>query len=177
MGEDGRPQLSGPPTPADDGITKGERPGLSGTLQWQVGGLGDVDGDGKADVIWKDARNNKLATWFMDGANISQATDETKGLDTLWRLVGVGDLNLDSQADIVWRNEASGAVQAWLMQAGSFSEERAIVEGSIDSTQWQVKAIGDFCSPGCDDVYCKHSESSTVKILTLDGREFTPSVN
>jgi hypothetical protein len=87
--------------------------------------------------------------------------EENKGLDPVWRL-GVGDLNGDRQGDIVWRNDASGAVQAWLMQAGVFSEERAIVEGSDEATQWQVKAVGDFCAPGCDDVYCKHSESSAA---------------
>jgi autotransporter-associated beta strand protein len=176
MGADGKPILSGPPTPAFDDITKGERPGLSGGLQWQVAGLSDANGDGKADVIWQDERNNRLVTWLMDGAAIIGAVEENKGLDPVWRLPGVGDLNGDRQADIVWRNDASGEVKAWLMQAGVFSEERTMLEGSEDATQWQVKAVGDFRAPGCDDVYLKHSESSAVKLLTLDGREFTPVV-
>jgi autotransporter-associated beta strand protein len=176
MGADGKPFLTGPPVPADETITKGERPGLSGTLQWQVAGLADADGDGKADVFWQDERNNRLVTWLMDGVAITQAIDETKGLDTVWRLAGLGDLNGDGQADIVWRSDASGELKAWLMQAGKFLEERAIVEGSDEATQWQVKAVGDFCSPGCDDIYCKHSESSAAKIVTLDGQEFAPSV-
>jgi hypothetical protein len=176
MGADGLPMLTGPPVPADEAITQGGRPDITGTLQWQVAGLADADGDGKADVIWQDERNNRLVTWFMDGSTITQAIDETKGLDTVWRLVGLGDLNMDGHSDIVWRNESSGALKAWLMQAGVFMEERAMVEGSDEATQWQVKAVGDFCSPGCDDVYCKHSESSAVKIVTLDGEEFTPSV-
>ncbi len=175
MGEDGKPQLNGPPTPANDDITKGERPGLTGTLSWQVVGLGDADANGRADVIWKDARNNRLAFWTMDASNISAVTQENKGLDLVWRSVGVGDLNGDSQADIVWRNEASGAVQAWLMQNGVFSEERSMLEGSDEATQWQVKAVGDFCAPGCDDVYCKNSETSAARIVTLDGGEFNPS--
>jgi hypothetical protein len=176
MGEDGKPLLTGPPIPADDDIIKGERPGLSGRLEWQVAGLRDANGDGKADVIWQDERNNRLVTWFMDGSTISGVIQENKGLDTVWRLVGVGDLNADSQADIVWRNEASGEVKAWLMQAGKFQEERVIIEGPDEATQWQVKAVGDFCSPGCDDVYCKHSESGAAKIVTLGGEEFTPVV-
>jgi autotransporter-associated beta strand protein len=176
MGADGKPTLSGPPTPADDTITRGERPGVSGGLQWQVAGLKEADGDGKADLIWQDERNNRLVTWFMDGANILRVVEENKGLDTVWRLAGLGDLNMDGQADIVWRNEASGEVKAWLMQAGVFQEERAIVPGSDEATQWQVKAVGDFCSPGCDDVYCRHSETSAAKIVTLGGEEFTPVV-
>lgn len=175
MGADGRPQLSGPPTPASDDITGGGRPGLSGGLQWQVAGLGDANADHKADVVWKDARNNRLAIWLMDGSMVSQAVDENKGQNTVWRAVGVGDLNRDGQVDMVWRNEASGEVKAWLMEAGKFSEERGIIPGSGEATQWQVKAVGDFCVPGCDDLYCKHSESSEVRVVTLDGQTFAPS--
>lgn len=86
------------------------------------------------------------------------------------RSVGLGHLNADKQADIVWRHEASGAVKAWLMQAGVFSEERTMLEGSGDATQWQVKATGDFCVPGCDDVYCKNSESGAAMLVALDGQ-------
>jgi hypothetical protein len=175
MDAGGRPQLSGPPTPASDDIMGGGRPGLSGGLQWQVAGLGDANADHKADVIWKDARNNRLATWLMDASVVSQAVEENKGQDIVCRAVGVGDLNMDGQADIVWRNEANGEVKAWLMQAGKFSEERGIIQGSGEATQWQVKAMGDFCAPGCDDLYCQHSESSEVRIVTLDGQTFAPS--
>ncbi len=176
MGDDGMPQLNGPPTPADDSITRGERPGITGTLNWQVAGLANVSGDGKLEVMWKNMTNNRLATWSMDGSNINAVTQENKGLDLVWRSVGLGDLNGDSQADIVWRNEASGAVQAWLMQGGVFNEERSMLEGSAEAANWQVKAVGDFCQAGRDDVYCKHSESSAARIVTLDNGEHTPAV-
>lgn len=176
MGDDGKPQLTGPPTPADEGITRGERPGVSGTLNWQVAGLGDADGNGKVDVIWKDARNNRLAAWTMDASTISAVTQENKGLDVVWRSVGLGDLNGDGHADMVWRNEASGAVQAWLLQGGVFNEERSMLEGSEEAAQWQVKAVGDFCQPGRDDIYCKHSENGALRIVTLEGVEHYPNV-
>jgi autotransporter-associated beta strand protein len=177
MGDDGKPHLNGPPTPADDNITRGECPGVSGTLNWQVANLSDADGNGKSDVIWKDARNNRLTYWTMNGAAISAAIQENKSLDVVWRLVGVGDLNGDKQTDVVWRHEASGAVQAWLMQNKAFSEERTIVEGSQEATQWQVKAVGDFCQAGTDDIYCKHSESSVARIYTLGGGEHNPTAD
>jgi autotransporter-associated beta strand protein len=82
MGDDGAPLLNGPPTPAGESITRGDRPGISGTLNWQVAGLGDADGNGKSDVIWKDARNNRLATWIMDASNISAVTQDNKSQDS-----------------------------------------------------------------------------------------------
>jgi autotransporter-associated beta strand protein len=176
MGADGMPQLDGPPTPADPGIIEGGRPGVSGALDWQVGGLGDANGNGRADVFWKQASNNRLVTWFMEGSTITGLAQEDKGLDTNWRLSGLGDLNGDRLADIVWRRTYDGALQAWLMRSGIFSQERSIMAGSSQVSDWQVKAVGDFCNPDCDDVYCKNMESGAAKIVTLDGQEFNPAV-
>jgi len=176
MGQDGKPQLNGPPTPAAEGITQGDRPGLSGTLSWQVAGLVDAGGDGKADAIWKNALNNHLATWTMDGSIISDLIPEDRGRDVIWRLSGLGDLNADQNADIVWRHDQSGEVQAWLMLNGVFNQERTILAGSETAALWQVKAVGDFCTHGCDDLYCKNSDNGVARIVTLAGQEYTPAV-
>ena len=176
MGEDGQPQFVGPPIPVDEGLATGDGPAISGALNWQVGGLADADGGG-TDVIWKNALDNSLATWAMDGPVIAGVVPENRGLGLDWRLAGLGDLDGDTLADLVWQNETSGAVQAWLMQNGLFGQERGIVEGSAEAAKWRVKAVGSFRRAGYDDVYLKHSESNAVRVLTLDGQEFTPGAD
>ena len=43
---------------------------------WAIGGIGDFDGDGKADILWHDiGRKSQLLTneviWFMNGSTVS----------------------------------------------------------------------------------------------------------
>jgi hypothetical protein len=58
---------------------------------WQVQGLGDFNGDGKTDVLWRNmtsasADAGKLYVWIMDGPNVVAGTGYTA-----------------SQADLGWR--------------------------------------------------------------------------
>jgi autotransporter-associated beta strand protein len=172
MGVDGQPQLNGPPTLAA-GVADGGRPGITGSLEWGVRGLFDMDGDGKADVIWQHASDGRVVVWRMDG---SQALGFVVfQQDSSWRIAGMGDLDGDGSADFVWSNPDNGAIQTWLMR-GFFTDELVIVQGSAEAAKWQVKAVGDFCAPGCDDVYCKNADTGKARIIKLDGREFYPTV-
>lgn len=177
MGEDGKPQLNGPPTPANPSIVSYGRPGVSGTtaLDWQVGGLADANANGKTDLFWRNAKDNRIITWFMDGSVITDLAQENRSLDLAWRLRGLGDLNGDKMADIAWRNQGSGEVKAWLMDSGIYNEERTLVGGSSEAVNWQVNAVADFCGKECDDIYCKNSDNGAALIMSLDGEEHWPS--
>ena len=40
-------------------------------LTWQIAGVGDVNGDGKTDVIWHNATNGTVAVWVMNGGTVT----------------------------------------------------------------------------------------------------------
>jgi len=42
-------------------------------LTWQIVGLGDLDGDGKVDLIWRQIQTGDVATWLMNGVTVKQA--------------------------------------------------------------------------------------------------------
>ena len=71
---------------------------------WEFVGIGDLDGDGKADVILRNRSTGQNIAWLMNGATVSLSTFLPTIADTNWEIKGVGDLDADGQADVVWRN-------------------------------------------------------------------------
>lgn len=67
----------------------------------------DMDGDGNADILWRNMSSGKMFLWGMNGLSISlsQHLDEIS-LD--WDIAGRGDFNDDGKSDILWRNNQSG---------------------------------------------------------------------
>jgi hypothetical protein len=122
----------------------------------------DFNGDGKADILWRNASGD-LALWLMNGASVSSMA--SLGIvSTDWTVAGVGDFNGDGKADILWRH-TSGAVFLWLMNGASASSTASL--GMVD-TGWAVAGVGDFNGDGKADILWRHT-SGAVFLWLMDG--------
>ncbi|MFH2126841.1 MAG: VCBS repeat-containing protein, partial [Pseudomonadota bacterium] len=174
MGSDGKPSLNGPPT-LGPGMSDGGKPGVSGSLDWALRGVADMNADGKGDLVWQHATDGRVVVWNMGGAQASGLAEYQRDNATNWRVAGLGDMDGDVRRDIIWRNDVSGQVQAWLLRSGEPRYEERELRVSADApTAWLLNATGDFCGDGCAEIYFKKEPEGEKRIVTLDGQAFTP---
>jgi hypothetical protein len=53
-----------------------------------VGGVGDFNADGKADILWRNQASGDNLVWLMNGTTIAAGVVLTPIADTNWRIVG-----------------------------------------------------------------------------------------
>jgi hypothetical protein len=133
-------------------------------LNWTVVGVGDFNGDGKADILWRNTNGN-VAIWEMNGTTISSST--TFGnMPTTWFVAGTGDFNGDRMSDILWRDNA-GDVAIWEMNGTTILNPSASGVGNL-STVWSVAQTGDFNGNGMSDILWRDT-SGDVAIWYMNG--------
>jgi FG-GAP repeat len=82
-----------------DGTTA--EPRVTTGTDWTTVGVGDFDGDGKADILWRHT-SREVPIWFMNGTTIA-SVGLLGRVGTDWTIAGVGDFNGDGKADILWQ--------------------------------------------------------------------------
>ena len=103
---------------------------------FRIVGIGDLNADNRADLVWHNSATNETQAWFMDGnrlvtrATVVGQNGQPAYAGPLFRIVGVGDLDADNRADLVWHNSATNETQAWFMN-GNQLMRRAPVVGEV----------------------------------------------
>jgi hypothetical protein len=127
------------------------------SLDWQVAGTGDFDGDGQGDILWRNT-NGQVEIWYMFDSIVVR-TQQSGGTDPshIWSIQGVGDFNHDGHADILWR-DTSGQLAIWFEGSAldtafpGYNNTPAPVD-----LAWQVKGVGDFDNDGHADILWRNS--------------------
>ncbi|TYT27147.1 hypothetical protein FZO89_13245 [Luteimonas viscosa] len=106
----------------------------------------DIDGDGKADIIFRHTGNGKNVIWKSANRATQEAMVTTT--DQAWTIVGTGDINGDGKADVVWRNTVTGQNLVW--PGGKRQQQQNLV--GVTDQNWKIVGIGDFNGDGIDDL-------------------------
>jgi hypothetical protein len=139
------------------------------SLSWQIKGIGDFNGDGRSDLLWRDKATGITYTWLMNGAAVTSSGYTAAQGDNSWTIQGVGDLCGDGKADIVWRH-TSGALYIWQMNG------TAVVSSSYlppISLEWAVKGLGDLNGDGRADILWRDTTGGATYVWLMDGATAT----
>jgi FG-GAP-like repeat/PKD domain len=134
---------------------------------WKVAGIGDFDGDGKADILWRNNATGQNYIFFMNGTTVRTTSGYTNTVDTSWTVAGIGDLDGDGKSDILWRNSVTGQDYIFFMN-GATVQAASRYTNTVD-TSWTVAGIGDFDGDGKADILWRNSDSGEDYIFFMNG--------
>jgi hypothetical protein len=106
-------------------------------LTWTIAGIGDFDGNGSEDILWRDNAGN-IGIWLMNGTSIYQ-TLVLGNVSLNWSVAQTGDYSGIDQSGILW-TDTSGNVGAWFFKGPISSPATTLIYGNVGTT-WNVQAL------------------------------------
>ena len=116
--------------------------------EWHIIGMGDFDGDGSDDLVWRHTVTGQIYMWLMDGITGFSGLTHGSIIDCMppeWQIAALGDFDGDGKDDLIWRHTITGQIYVWLMDG--ITDFSRLTHGSIINelpAEWQLIGSGNF---------------------------------
>jgi hypothetical protein len=146
-------------------FTVGVRAELATGLEPRSVAIGDVNGDGKADLVTANVTAGTVSVLLGNGAGgFGAKADFATGADPF--MAAIGDVNGDGKADLAVANPDFNTVSVLLGDgAGGFGAATDFATGTAPV----AVTIGDVSGDGKPDLVASNINSNTVSVLLGDG--------
>jgi hypothetical protein len=137
---------------------------------WVIRAVGDIDGDGHADLIWQHRTDGWIATWLMNGAQVVSTTFlSISQIPVDWEVVGAGDLNGDKKADLVFQHRTGGWLAAWYLTGPTVTWTQLLSVSRMTDPAWHIRGVGDCDGDGRADLLWQNDTSGSLGVWFLTG--------
>jgi hypothetical protein len=127
----------------------------------------DFDGDGIADIFWRNAIDGSAEIAIGNGGGAIARTESLNSKSADWS-AQLGDFNGDGAVDTLWRNSMTGAVKVAISDANG--NQGTVHNLAAKGSAWLTQ-IGDFNGDGRDDILWRKPSEGFVRvgISNVDG--------
>ncbi|MBY0335117.1 MAG: hypothetical protein K2X11_00800 [Acetobacteraceae bacterium] len=143
---------------APAGVFEGRDIGSAGP-GWQLAAAGDLNGDGRDDLLWLGHQS-----WYVWQLGEALAMGGG-GLAQGWAPAAVADFRGSGRDDILWRH-ADGSLFLWEMQGATFV--RGTPVGTVGA-EWRIAGAADYSGDGKADLIFQHAASGDVWGWRMNG--------
>ncbi len=139
--------------------------------EWKIVHTPDLDGDGRADILWWNSNTGQVYAMLMNGAVVTHAGFVFTEPNTAWRIVAVGDLAGSGRTNqLVYRNNSTG--QVYLMTvtvtANGFTQTGLYIYHE-PNLAWKILAAPDLDGDGRSDLLWRNSATGHVYAMLMNG--------
>jgi hypothetical protein len=163
VGETGPKTFSGTASFDGTNVTIG---GSSSILR-KGAAIPDFNGDGQADILWRNKTTGQNVVWLMNGTTYSNYAELLQVTDTYWQIVGTGNFNGDGKTDVLWRNTSTGQNVVWFMDGVNYGGYAWLLE--VADLNWEIVGTGDFNSDGKVDIFWRNKATGENVVWFMDG--------
>jgi hypothetical protein len=142
---------------------------VASDVDWRIVGTGDLNRDGRRDLVWRNRRTGQIGMWFLNGLTLigSGLLNPPGVADLNWSIVSTKDMNADGWPDLLWQNTDTGDIAVWYLQGTN------LIDGSVIATvdrDWLVAGTADLNRDGWPEIVFQHRDGRLATWFMRDGR-------
>jgi hypothetical protein len=138
---------------------------------WKIIHTPDLDGDGKADIVWWNSISGHVYAMLIDGGAIVRQGIVYQEPNLAWKIVAMGDFGGTGRANqALWRNASTGHVFLMTISVSPFGfAQTGMMLYQEPNTAWKIIAAADLDGDGKDDILWRNDATGDVYAMLMNG--------